>query len=274
MQTVHEAICGGKRMQGVIAQSMLGLPLVTVVTAVFNGRSYIAECLESVLMQDYTNIEHIVLDGGSTDGTLDVLREYDDRIALWKSEPDKGVYDAWNKALSEARGEWICFLGADDEFLPGAVTAYMTLAARQPEAEYLNSRERWVHPNGYERIRGRPWTWPGIMRQMFMAHVGSMHRRSLFDRLGAYDLSFGMAADYELLLRARASLKTAHTSAITVMMRAGGMTDDRVALADATRAKILTGGRSVMLAQLELCIANAKFFLRPLRRAVGRIATR
>lgn len=268
MQTVHESTCGGARTRGALAQSTGDLPLVTVITAVFNGRPFIAECLESVLKQDYRNIEHIVLDGGSTDGTLEVLRHYDDRIALWKSEPDQGVYDAWNKALSEARGEWICFLGADDEFLPGAISAYMALAARHPEAEYLNSRERWMHTDGYERIRGKPWTWPGILRQMCMAHVGSMHRRTLFDRLGVYDLSFGTASDYELLLRARGSLKTAFMPSVTVIMRGGGMTEDRVALADATRAKIVTGGRNPTLAAIELGIANAKFVLRPLRRLI------
>jgi len=272
MQTVSVSKCGGKRMTGVLMQSSAGLPLVSVITAVFNGQPYIAECLESVLKQDYPNIEHVVLDGGSTDGTLDVLRQYDDRIVFWKSEPDKGVYDAWNKALSEARGEWICFLGADDEFLPGAISAYMALAVRHPEAEYLNSRERWVHSDGYERTRGRRWTWPGILRQMCMAHVGSMHRRSLFDRLGIYDSSFGTAADYELLLRARGSLKTAYMPNITVTMRAGGMTESRASLADATRAKIVTGGRNTMLAKMEYCIANAKFMLRPLHRAAGRIA--
>jgi glycosyltransferase involved in cell wall biosynthesis len=265
---------GGKRRNGFVAESTTEYPLVTVITAVFNGHQYMTECLESVLRQDYPNIEHIVMDGGSNDGTVELLRQYNDRIAFWKSEPDKGVYDAWNKSLAEARGEWICFLGVDDEFLPGAVSAYMALAAKHPEAEYLSSRERWVHPSGYERIRGDSWKWKKFARWNCIAHVGSMHRRSLYDRLGTYDPSFGTAADYELLLRARDSLKTAYTPAITVMMRAGGMTDDRNALADATRAKIIAGGRNATLATMELHIAYAKFVLRPLRRALGIIVSR
>jgi len=142
MQTDHETKSGGMRMKGVLRENSLHRPLVTVVTAVFNGQPYLEGCLESVLRQDYPNIEHIVMDGGSSDGTLDVLRHYDDRIAFWKSGPDKGVYDAWNKALAEASGEWISFLGADDELLPGAVSAYVALAAMHPEAEYLSSRVR------------------------------------------------------------------------------------------------------------------------------------
>jgi glycosyltransferase involved in cell wall biosynthesis len=274
MQTNPAAVSGGNRLRGVLAQSSVDLPLVTVITAVFNGRPFVAGCLESVLQQDYTNIEHIVLDAGSTDGTLDVLRQYDNRIALWKSEPDKGIYDAWNKGLVEARGDWICFLGIDDEFLPGAVKAYMALAAKHTEAEYLSSRVRWVHPSGYVRTRGAPWAWPEFLRWMCSAHPGSMHRASLYERFGSYDPSFGSAADYELLLRARGSLRTAYLPRVTVMMRGGGMTDNRAVLADSHRAKVTTGGRNAILAAMELGIANAKYLLRPLRRAFGRIAVR
>jgi glycosyltransferase involved in cell wall biosynthesis len=274
IQADHEFRRGGTRLSGTLAQSGADLPLVTVVTAVFNGQPYLAGCLESVLGQDYTNIEHIVIDGGSTDGTLDVLGQFNNRIAFWKSEPDQGVYDAWNQALAEARGEWICFLGVDDAFLPGAVSDYMAIAAKHPKAEYLSSRVRWVHPSGYERTKGAPWAWPEFSRWMCSAHPGSMHRRSLFDRLGTYDASFGSAADYELLLRARGSLQTAYLPRVTVMMRGGGMTDNHAVLADSKRAKITTGGRNPILAAMELGVANAKYLLRPLRRVLGRIAVR
>ena len=168
---------------------------------------------------DYPNIEHILVDGGSSDGTVDVLRRYDDRVALWTSEPNGGLYDAWNKALPDARGEWICFIGIDDELLPGAVSAYMALAARNPEAEYLNSLVRMVHYSGYERTFGRPWKWREFSKWMRWAQVGTMHRRSLLNRLGPYDLSFGGVGDYEFLLRARSGLKAAYIPVETAMMR-------------------------------------------------------
>jgi glycosyltransferase involved in cell wall biosynthesis len=259
-------------MSGIEAQSTPELPLVTVVTAIFNGCQHVVGCIQSVLAQDYPNIEHILIDGGSTDGTVEELERHNDVVALWKSEPDKGVYDAWNKALAEAKGEWICFLGVDDELLPGAVTAYMALAKTHPEAEYLCSRIRWVHPSGHQRTRGAPWTWPEFSRWMCTAQPGSMHRRTLFDRFGPYDLSFGSASDYEFLLRSRSSLHAAYMPDITVMMRAGGMTDGRAALADANRAKIITGGRSPILSAVDNVIDNARFFLRPIRRTLEKIA--
>jgi len=250
------------------------VPLVTVITAVLNGVGTINNCIESVVRQDYPNIEHIVLDGGSSDGTIDVLRQCDDRIALWRSEPDRGIYDAWNKGLLEARGEWICFLGADDEFLPGAVSAYMALAAKNPQAEYLSSKVKVLHSSGYVRILGSPWTWRNFSKAMCTFHVGNMHRRSLFDRLGMYDTSYRIVADYELLLRARDQLNTAYMPVITAIMRAGGVSGTRKALEETARAKVETGGRSKVLAAVELHMANAKYLLRPLRSALGGIVAR
>jgi glycosyltransferase involved in cell wall biosynthesis len=249
-------------------------PLVSVITAVFNGESSLRSCLESVLSQDYENIEHIVMDGGSSDGTVDLLASYSNRIALWKSEPDAGIYDAWNKALIEARGEWICFLGADDEFLPGAVSAYMALAAAHPEAEYLSAKIRVIDDAGHERTLGSRWTWRKFSRAMCTPHPGSMHRRSLFERLGDYDTSYRIVADYELLLRAQAQLAAAYMPRVTVRMAAGGVSSTTAALNEQARAKVLTGGRNRMLTAAELYLANAKFSLRPLRSTWARLSTK
>jgi glycosyltransferase involved in cell wall biosynthesis len=252
MQANEEFRCGGKRLGGVLAQGTADLPLVTVITSILNGQPYVAGCLESVLNQDYPNIEHIVLDGVSNDGTVDVLRQFSDRIALWRSEPDRGCVDAWNKGLAEARGEWICFLGVDDEFLPGAVSAYMACAASHPRAEFLSSTARLVFASGKEIIIGSPWNWSQFSRRMTVCHVGSMHRRSLFDRLGLYDVSYPLAADYEFLLRSRAELRSAFLPVETVLMRAGGLSCSLKAVLEARRAKCSTGGLPKALALWEV----------------------
>ena len=267
-------VSGGRRLHECNADDSREGPLVTVITAVLNGAGTLRDCIESVMRQDYPNIEHIVLDGGSSDGTIDVLRQYDDRVALWRSEPDRGIYDAWNKALVEARGEWICFLGADDEFLPGAVSAYMALAATNPQAEYLSSKVKVIHSSGYVRTLGSPWTWRKFSKAMCTFHVGNMHHRSLFDRLGMYDTSYRIVADYELLLRARDQLSTAYMPVITVIVKAGGVSCTRKTLEETARAKVETGGRSKLLAAVELHMANAKYMLRPLRIALGGIVAR
>lgn len=271
MQGQQAVLCGGKRLDGWSSEVSAELPLVTVITAVYNAERWIAGCLESVLSQDYPNIEHIVIDGCSSDGTIDILRQYGDRIALWQSESDDGLYHAWNKGLTRARGEWICFLGADDKFLPHAVSNYMAFAAKNPFTEYLGSRVKVVSPSGYERVWGRPWTWRRFLTRMTWLHAGSMHHRSLFDRLGIYDISYRTVADYEFLLRAGPQLKAAYMPVLTVVMRAGGVSDSRQAIKEHIRATVITGGRSKSFAAMRLVIANVRYKLRPLRYAMGRM---
>ena len=236
--------------------------MVSVVTAVFNGREHVAECIQSVIDQDYPQVEHIVLDGGSTDGTPEILERYNKHLAFWKSEPDSGVYDAWNKALSVARGEWIAFLGCDDVYLPGAISAYMELATRVPEAEFLSSRARLEHSSGYSPTFGGPWLWPQFTYQMTTVHVGSMHRRSLFERVGLFDPSYKIAGDYEWMLRSRDTLKAAFTNEVTVVMRAGGLSDSTKGLREAKRAKLKNGIKGDLQAEWDLRRLIVRFHLR------------
>src|SRR6478609_6660381 len=89
-------------------------PTVSVITVVLNGAETLERALQSVLEQDFDDVEYVVIDGGSTDGSIEIIRKYEARIGYWRSEPDKGLYDAMNKAVQAARGRWLLFLGADD----------------------------------------------------------------------------------------------------------------------------------------------------------------
>lgn len=270
MQTDYPSKSGGTRLKGVLAKGNGEFPLVTVITAVYNAEVFLEKCLESVIHQDYPNVEHIVIDGASQDGTLDILRKYEDRIALWISEPDTGVYDAWNKGLDHASGEWISFLGADDEYLPGAISAYMNLARQNPAAEYLSSPIRFVHPDGFSRTYGGPWMWPRFSRVMCSIHVGSMHSSRLFDQYGRFDTSYRITGDYEFLLRPRASLHSAFLPVLTVNMRVGGVSDSTAALHEAYRAKVQTGGRNKASAMAELCSSLAKYRIKEVLHRIRR----
>jgi glycosyltransferase involved in cell wall biosynthesis len=183
---------------------------------------------------------------------------------LWKSEPDKGVYDAWNKGLELAQGEWIAFLGADDTYLPDAISSYIDLARRNPGAEFLSSKARLDHPTGYSPIFGGPWEWPRFAKAMSTIHVGAMHHQNLFKCIGRFDASYRIAGDYELMLRPRDTLRTAFMPVITVVMRAGGLSDSTAGYYEARRAKRANEVRSSLAATVDLWIAILRFHLRHL----------
>ncbi len=265
-------VFGGRRIEHGSSLGDENQPLVTIITAVRNGADCLSQCIESVLAQDYPCIEHIVLDGASTDGTVALLERYGRHLAVWSSEPDDGVYDAWNKGLALARGEWIAFLGADDEFTPEAVSAYMALAKKHPAADYLSSKVRWVHSSGYNRVLGEPWSWPRYSRFMCSIHVGSMHRRRLFTKYGQFDTSYRITADYEFLLRPRGALRCAFLPAITVRMSAGGLSDSVAALREASRARIGAGTCSRLTAFPALAWAIVKYGIKGVLHAYTRVA--
>lgn len=108
---------GGLRLKGTRRSSAPGRPLISIVTVVHNGAKTLAQCVESVVRQRYENIEYVVVDGCSTDGTVDMLRGYKNLVDYWVSEPDRGIFDAMNKGAGLTSGDWILFLGADDRLL-------------------------------------------------------------------------------------------------------------------------------------------------------------
>jgi len=234
---------------------------VTVITATFNAAKTLETCISSVHAQDYENVQHVLVDGGSEDGTVELLERHA-TAGNWISEPDRGIYDAWNKGLAMATGDWICLLGADDILLPGAISAYMRLAREKPQARYLSSRVKWLSPAGRVRLIGEPWSWSKFRRYMCTAHPGSMHHRSLFERYGRYDSSLQIVGDYEFLLRAGAGLQTAFLPHVTVQMQGGGTSDNINALDEARHVKISTGLRTPWIASVERLLARQMFRLR------------
>jgi len=204
-------------------------PLLTVIVAVFNGAATLQQCIDSVAQQTYPNKELIIIDGGSRDGTVDLLEANREQISYWISEPDRGIYNAWNKGLARAKGEWICFLGADDYFWDAQVLERMAAQMEKlpPDIRVVYGQIMMVNSDGTSLYPvGEPWEKiKGRFRQvMCIPHPGAMHRRGLFEQHGQFDESFHIAGDYELLLR---ELKVADaffiSDLVTVAMRQGGI---------------------------------------------------
>lgn len=108
--------CGGLRTKNIIRKTDSSAPLLTVVTVVFNGERFLEKTIQSIINQTYNNIEYIIIDGKSTDGTLDIIKKNEDKIDYWQSEVDSGIYDAMNKAISLSHGDFINFMNCGDEF--------------------------------------------------------------------------------------------------------------------------------------------------------------
>jgi glycosyltransferase involved in cell wall biosynthesis len=201
----------------------LKAPVISIITSVLNGADSIRATFDSIIPQLSSEIEYIVIDGGSADGTQEIISEYSDKLTYWVSEQDGGIYEAWNKGLSRASGRYIGFVGADDILQHGALKTYLNHIQQQPEIEYWSSKVALGRMDG--RVIGKPWDWRRFRRYMNVAHVGSLHRRDLYDRFGNYDTTYRIAADYEFLLRVGDSLKAGFIDQVTAIMGDGGVSN-------------------------------------------------
>ena len=241
-------------------------PLVSIITVVFNTEQTIERTIQSVLSQSYKNIEYIIIDGGSNDGTVEILKKHSDSLAYWHSAPDQGIYDAWNKGLEKAKGDWIAFLGGDDEYYPDAVQKYIEhlVKLNDKQLDFISSKSELVDAQGnIFRVIGQPWNWVDFRRYMNSAHVGSLHSRFFFNQYGNYNLKYKIVGDYEILLRAGSQLRTSFINIVTVKMMIGGVSNnDTKSLKEAYLAKINNNARTNFQARIDLLVAYAKFYFR------------
>lgn len=207
---------------------------ISVITICYNSVATVRDAVESVLGQDYSNLEYIVVDGGSSDGTLEILSAYSDRIEKVISEPDEGIYDAMNKGILASSGDIICILNSDDVYASenalsqvarvfhetGADTVFADLV--QVRRNDLDQVVRYYDSGSFrpERLR---WGW-------MPAHPTFAARRSIYERWGLYSTSFRIAADYEMMVRLYHGAKVSftHLPVVLVKMRAGGVSSSGI----------------------------------------------
>jgi glycosyltransferase involved in cell wall biosynthesis len=175
---------------------------------VLNGEKTIDRCIASVVHQIYPYKELIIMDGGSTDGTVELLKRYDKEIKYWESRPDRGIYHAWNKALIHADGEWICFIGCDDFFVDEGVLLRVVQNlsdAIKQDCLYAYGQVE-LYSDKYQRVVEKTndsWeiTKKRFKRGGFMVHSGSFHHRSLFDNGIGFNERYKICGDKDFLYR-------------------------------------------------------------------------
>jgi glycosyltransferase involved in cell wall biosynthesis len=213
---------------------------ITVIIATYNAGKTIRTCLDSIFSQKDEFVELLIIDGGSNDNTISILSEYDSQIDLLISEKDNGIYDAWNKGVANAHGDWIMFLGADDTLEQDAFRKYRSFIASQKNSciDYICAKNTYIDGKGQVlKIFGVPWRWQQFRRSMKLAHVGSLHRRTLFEEIGPYNTRFRICGDYELLLRKRHQLRCLFLDDCIARMAINGASYSMKALWEAHQAR-------------------------------------
>jgi len=178
---------------------MNGFPKISIIIPSFNVVNTIEKCIQSVLVQAYPSIELIIIDGGSTDGTDAIVKKYSDRITYYVSEPDKGVYDAMNKGIKAASGQWYYFLGADDSLYDAGVLGdIFKEGINHTDCDiiygniYVPGQDKFVG----EEFSERDWLFKNV------CHQSVFYRKDLFERLGLYEPQYKVCGDYVFNLKA------------------------------------------------------------------------
>ena len=205
---------------------------VSIITSCYNRAATIRSAIESVLAQDYNDIEFIVVDGSSTDGSLDIIREYVDRISIIISEPDHGMYEAINKGIRVATGEIIGLLHSDDFFYDNGVIGRIVKRIKRTHADFLDGDGLFVNPDNTNKVV-RNWIGGGyrlwkVRHGWLPLHPTCYIRRDVMMRLGLYNESYKIAADSDLLVRylLTGGLTVTYLNEYIVRMRMGGLSTD------------------------------------------------
>lgn len=174
-------------------------PKISVIIVTFNSSKDLEGAIVSFLKQDYSNKELVIIDGGSKDGTVDIIKRYEPQIGYWCSEPDKGIYDAMNKGWRRASGEYMLYLGCDDRLLDGALSA---LADNAKDADLVFGDVKCLHAGGIIRERITTMNFDVIRKHAIFSHQSLVMRRSIFEKYNGFDCKYRILADYHLILRA------------------------------------------------------------------------
>lgn len=202
---------------------------VSIITVCFNSESTIRDTIESVRDQDYPDIEYIIVDGGSTDGTLDIIEEYGGIVSALISGPDHGIYDAMNKGILASKGDVVATLNSDDFYADKSSIQKLVSCMEQSGADTVFADLIIIDPRNSENIvryYKSSHFYPEKLRYGWMpAHPTFLAKRTLFDKWGLYSLNYRIAADFEMMVRLlyKANASYAYLPEVVVKMRAGGV---------------------------------------------------
>lgn len=245
-----------------LSQEEEEFPLVSIITVVYNGEEFLEDTIQSVLNQDYKNIEYIIIDGGSTDDTLDIIKKYENNLAYWVSEPDNGIYDAMNKGILRSTGVLLGIINADDYYLPSAINIVVNkMQSSNAEIFYgkLNIIDRDTSAHIKELKIRKDWK---LYLRMSLAHPATFVKRKIYEE-NLYPTKYKIAGDYYLLLKAKLNRnKFESVNTLLVNMRDGGVSHTEKSLVraetQAVKRELLGFYRFYLIKFLMLTISTIK----------------
>lgn len=236
-------INGGLRTHKITKKTTDEKPLISVVTVVYNGEETLEQTIQSVVNQTYDNIEYIIVDGGSKDGTLDIIKRYEDKIDYWQSESDKGIYDAMNKGIELATGDYICLLNADDWF-ENYVCEKISQEINKKRFDVYYAIARVINNAG--EIYDIHGSTINIINRCSIAHQTAFISKKIYSEY-KYDTNYRSAADYEFFCRLSRDKKTFRfIDTIFVNYRLDGMSDSNFGQIETYKIKYKYGYISFM----------------------------
>lgn len=198
------------------------MPRLSIIIATFNAGSTLDSCLSSIFSQEFDDYEILIADALSTDSTVSIIEKHQVGITYWHSKRDSGIYDAWNSLLDMAKGEYICFLGADDLYADDEALQRIFDAIGNRRFDLISSRGILVGSKS-EHLFGSAWSHRKITRRITVCHPGLMHHRSLFEKYGKFNTGYRIVGDYEFLLRLPMETTSLHVDSVTVRVADGGI---------------------------------------------------
>lgn len=201
---------------------------ISVITSVYNNKETIAEAIESVLSQSYDDIEYIIVDGASQDGTVEVIKKYADKLTTFVSEPDKGIYDGLNKGVALATGDVVGFLHSDDLFQDENVVAKIAEAFKSGDVDSVYGDLTYVTKEDTSKVirywKSGTFSMRKLQNGWMPPHPTFYVKRKVYEAYGAFDTGFRIAADYDSILRflGREGITTRYIPEVLVKMRVGG----------------------------------------------------
>lgn len=231
----------------------------SIITVSYNSEQTIERTIQSVLNQQYPNLEYIIIDGGSNDNTINIIKKYEDKISYWISEPDKGIYDAMNKGLSKAHGDLIGILNSDDWYSPNILWEIATQYIKYGDDNIFHGNIRFCYKNGSNKIAKPCLKLNKLYKGTLLFHPTIFVPKNIYIKYGKFDTKYKIAADYDFILRCYINhLNFVHINQVITNMSMEGESNKN----------IIKGFKEVMHIALESPLPKMKIYYYFIRNSI------